>query len=88
MLPSVDTWLTLGSGHYLTDLLGDPGLEGEQCRSTSSPTLGTSISSCNTLGPTGRGRGRAGQWTGGVWFPHCPGGISWSNCPEAPGPGP
>lgn len=28
MLPSVDTWLTLGSGHYLTALLGDPGLEG------------------------------------------------------------
>lgn len=34
-----------------------------------------------------RGRGRAGsRW--GLWSPHCPEGISWSNCPEAPGPGP
>lgn len=27
-LPGVDTWLTLGSGDYLTALLGDPGLKG------------------------------------------------------------
>lgn len=37
------------------------------------------------MGGQGQGQGRAVD--GGLWSPHCPGGISWSNCPEAPGLG-
>lgn len=51
------------------------------------PALGTSFS-CGPLGPgvgAGAGPGRGWRVCGP---PHCPGGSSWSNCPEAPGPGP
>ncbi|XP_070120357.1 voltage-gated inwardly rectifying potassium channel KCNH2 isoform X6 [Equus caballus] len=39
-------------------------------------------------GPQWEGQGRGWAVDGGLWSPHCPGGSSWSNCPEAPGPGP
>lgn len=39
-------------------------------------------------GPQWEGQGRGRAVDGGLWSPHCPGGSSWSNCLEAPGPGP
>jgi hypothetical protein len=64
MLPTVDMWLTLGSGHYLTALLGDPGLEGRPVQKHLHPHPWDQHLLLQYPGPHWEGQDRAGQWMG------------------------
>uniref|UniRef100_A0A4W2FRF5 Voltage-gated inwardly rectifying potassium channel KCNH2 n=1 Tax=Bos indicus x Bos taurus TaxID=30522 RepID=A0A4W2FRF5_BOBOX len=96
-LPSVDTWLTQGSVHCLgpspwRPCPGGPGRRRERNRKARPlpQPLGAHLllrsPGARVWGGTGAGTGPGSGW--GSVVPPLPWGSSWSNCLEAPGPGP
>ena len=96
-LPSVDTWLTQGSVHCLgpspwRPCPGGPGRRRERNRKARPlpQPLGAHLllrsPGAPVWGGTGAGTGPGSGW--GSVVPPLPWGSSWSNCLEAPGPGP